>query len=718
MKNTSNKIRVWPGRPSPLGSFWDGQGVNFALFSENATKVELCLFESAESKTESHRIPMPENTDRVWHCYLPDVGPGQLYGFRVWGPYDPESGHRFNPHKIILDPYAKAIGRRVSWSDEMFGYRIGDSEEDLSLDKRDNAAFAPLAAVIDPAFDWKSDRLPKIPWHRTLIYELHIKGFTKLHPQVAEPLRGTYAGLATEIVIKYLKELGISTVEMMPIHHHIDDRHLVEKGLRNYWGYNTLSFFAPDVRYASSSVPQESVNEFKKMVYTLHQAGIEVILDVVYNHTGEGSQLGPTFSFRGADNSSYYRLLKNNKRFYEDFSGCGNTLNMQHPRVIQLIMDSLRYWVLEMHVDGFRFDLASALARELFDVDKLSAFFDVICQDPTLSQVKLIAEPWDLGQGGYQVGNFPVGWTEWNGRYRDVVRRFWKGDGGTAGEFATRLSGSSDLYEQSGRRPYASINFITCHDGFTLEDLVSYNHKHNEANGQDNTDGSNDNYSWNFNVEGPTEDPEISAMRERQKRNFLATLLLSQGVPMVLAGDEIGRTQKGNNNTYCQDNELSWIDWNISREKERLLLLTRRLIRLRREQPVFRRRNFFQGRLIRGSEVRDITWLDVNGREMKDEAWNASSARSLGVLLAGDAIQEVDEYGEQITGDTLLLLMNASSEEALFILPGCPAAIGWEIILDTFDSNVDAITVSGGREYKLRNRSLAVFIQVKKPIKN
>ncbi len=711
-------MRVWPGRPSPMGASWDGQGVNFAFFSENATQVELCLFESADSTAESVRIALPERTDQVWHCYLPDVRPGQLYGYRVHGPYEPQSGHRFNPYKVILDPYAKAIGRRVSWSDAMFGYEIGDPEEDLSYDTRDNAAFAPLAAVIDPAFDWKADRPPNIPWHRTLIYELHVKGFTKKHPQVPEALRGTYAGLAHDSVIKYLKELGITTVELMPIHHHINDRHLVEKGLSNYWGYNKLSYFAPDVGYASSSLPQEGVLEFKRMVCDLHKAGIEVILDVVYNHTGEGSHLGPTLSFRGADNAAYYRLSNENKRYYEDFTGCGNTLNMQSPRVLQLIMDSLRYWVLDMHVDGFRFDLASALARELYDVDKLSAFFDVICQDPVLSQVKLIAEPWDLGMGGYQVGNFPVGWTEWNGKYRDVMRRFWKGDGGTAGEFATRLSGSSDLYEQSGRRPYASINFITCHDGFTMEDLVSYNDKHNEANKEGNADGSNDNHSWNCGVEGPSDDPSIVSLRQRQKRNFLATLLLSQGVPMILAGDEIGCTQGGNNNAYCQDNEISWVDWNLTDAKTQLLHFTQRLIRLRREQPVFRRRKFFQGRLIRGSAVKDISWLDVNGQEMTDYTWNAPSARSLGVLLAGDAIEEVDDYGEKIIGDTVLLLMNSSSSDANFTLPSCKKDARWEFVFDTYDVSTDAPMLNDVREYALKSRSFAAFILVHKPQKN
>jgi glycogen operon protein len=494
---------------------------------------------------------MREHTDQVWHCYLPGAWPGFLYGYRVHGPYQPELGHRFNPNKIVLDPYARAIGRRLEWQDELFAYRIGDPRGDLSYDERDNAAYVPLAAVVDPHFDWGNDRPPRVAWHRTLIYELHVKGFTKLHPRVPPNLRGTYEGLSSDAVIHYLKDLGVTTLELMPVHHFVDDRHLLAKGLSNYWGYNTLSFFAPDLRYAASRTEQGAIDEFKRMVRSFHLVGIEVILDVVYNHTAEGNHFGPTLSFRGVDNAAYYRLVRNNRRYYEDFTGCGNTLNLQHPRVLQLIMDSLRYWVLEMHVDGFRFDLASALARELYEVNKLSAFFDVICQDPVLSQVKLIAEPWDLGHGGYQVGNFPVGWTEWNGLYRDAVRRFWKNDGGTLGEFATRLSGSSDLYESSGRRPSASINFVTCHDGFTLNDQVSYNHKHNEANGDNNIDGTNDNLSWNCGVEGPTADPAIKALREKQKRNLLATLILSQGVPMLLAGDETGRTQLGNNNAYC-----------------------------------------------------------------------------------------------------------------------------------------------------------------------
>src|SRR5581483_5418632 len=524
-------MRVWPGRPYPLGATWDGVGVNFALFSEHATKVELCLFDSPEATAEAQRIALPEHTDQVWHAYLPDVEPGQLYGYRVHGPYEPTKGHRFNPHKLILDPYAKAIGRDLRWDDTLFGYTIGDPKADLSYDTRDSAPFAPLAAVVDTAFTWGDDRPPRTPWHKTLIYELHVKGFTMRHPEVPEKLRGSYAGLASEAAIQHLLSLGVTAVELMPVHHHVDDRHLVERDLCNYWGYNTLAFFAPELRYASKHSPRKSVQEFKMMVRALHAAGIEVILDVVYNHTGEGNQMGPTVSTRGVDNASYYRLSPKDPRYYMDFTGCGNTLNMQNPRVLQFIMDSLRYWVTDMRVDGFRFDLASTLARELFAVDKLGAFFDIIQQDPILSQVKLIAEPWDVGEGGYQVGNFPVLWTEWNGKYRDCVRRFWKGDGGTASEMATRLAGSSDLYAWSGRTPHASINFITCHDGFSLQDLVSYNDKHNEANGEGNRDGANDNNSWNCGVEGPTNDPAIKALRERQKRNLIVTLFLSQGVP-------------------------------------------------------------------------------------------------------------------------------------------------------------------------------------------
>ncbi|MDH5512724.1 MAG: glycogen debranching protein GlgX, partial [Gammaproteobacteria bacterium] len=543
----NNNIPVWPGRPYPLGATWDGEGVNFALFSEHAEKVELCLFESRGNR-ETARIPLAWQTDLVWHCYLPEARPGQLYGYRVYGPYEPKKGKRFNHNKLLIDPYAKAIEGQVKWSNADFGYRVGHKHEDLSFDRSNNAPGIPKCKVIDPAFTWGGDKPPRTPWHETIIYEMHVKGFTQNHPQVPPALRGTYAGLATEPVIRHLKYLGVTAVELMPVHTFVDERHLVEKGLRNYWGYNSIGFFAPDMRYSATGL----VGEFKTMVKTLHSNGIEVILDVVYNHTAEGNHLGPTLSFRGIDNEAYYRLNADDPRYYVDFTGCGNTLNMQHPRVLQIIMDSLRYWVLEMHVDGFRFDLASALARELHEVNRLSAFFDIIHQDPVLSQVKLIAEPWDLGEGGYQVGNFPVGWTEWNGKYRDVVRAYWKGEGGIMGEMAYRLTGSSDLYGHSGRRPYASINFITAHDGFTLHDLVSYNDKHNEANGENNRDGHDHNLSWNCGAEGPTDDPVINTMRAQQKRNFLVTLLFSQGVPMLLAGDEMGRTQQGNNNAYCQ----------------------------------------------------------------------------------------------------------------------------------------------------------------------
>src|SRR5690606_25429976 len=599
------RMKVWQGSPYPLGATWDGIGVNFALFSEHATAVELCLFDSPYAGRETHRIPLRERTEQVWHGYLPDVRPGQLYGYRVHGEYDPRKGHRFNPAKLLFDPYAKAVGRNVRWHESMFGFPIGAPD---ARDDRDNAAYAALAAVVDPAFTWADDRPLRRPWHETVIYELHVRGFTKNHPGVAEEHRGTYLGLAAESTIEHLLDLGVTAVELLPVHHHIDDWHLVKQGLSNYWGYNTLGYFAPDLRYSASRSPQESVREFKSMVRTLHAAGLEVILDVVYNHTCEGSHVGPTLSLRGIDNVSYYRLSPGDLRYYEDFTGTGNTLNMRSPRVLQLIMDSLRYWVLEMHVDGFRFDLASALARELHAVDKLGSFFDIMHQDPNLSQAKLIAEPWDLREGGYQMGDFPVGWTEWNGRYRDSVRRSWSSEGGQVSEFATRLAGSSDLYEHTGRRPSASINFVTCHDGFTLADLVSYKHKHNEANGEGNRDGESHNHSMNFGVEGPTDDPAIRAARVQQRRNFMATLLLSQGVPMICGGDEMGRTQKGNNNAYCQDNDISWVNWALADEDKEFLEFTRMLIGLRQRHPVLRRRRFFQGRPLRGHGVKDLVW--------------------------------------------------------------------------------------------------------------
>ena len=700
-------MRVWPGSPYPLGATWDGVGVNFAIFSEHGTRVELCLFDSIDAEVESVTIPLQEHTDMVWHGYLPDVRPGQLYGYRVHGPYTPHMGYRFNPHKLVMDPYAKVVGRTVRWHESLFGFNFGS--DDTTFDDRDSAPYAPLAAVIDNAFTWGDDQPLRTPWHETLIYEMHVKGFTKLNPYIPEPLRGTYLGLASEPAIRHLASLGVTAVELMPVHHHVDDWHLAQRGLSNYWGYNTLSYFAPDVRYASSASPQDAVREFKMMVRALHAANLEVILDVVYNHTAEGNHAGPTLSLRGIDNTSYYRLLPNEPRFYQDFTGCGNTLNMRSPRVLQLIMDSLRYWVKEMHVDGFRFDLASALARELHAVDKLGAFFDIIHQDPVLSQVKLIAEPWDLGEGGYQVGNFPTKWTEWNGKYRDAVRRFWRGDGGVVSELATRLSGSSDLYEQSGRRPYASINFITAHDGFTLADLVSYNTKHNEANAEQNADGENHNLSWNCGVEGSTTDRRVLEMRERQRRNLLATLMMSVGVPMISGGDELGRTQEGNNNAYCQDNEISWTCWENTPERRDYLDFTRRLIRIWKDHPVLRRRKFFQGRRIRGADVLDIAWLDPSGREMTDETWSSPDVRCLGVRLNGDAIDEVDERGARIIGDTLLLLLNGADQPIAFTLPMTAPEERWETLIDTADPWAPSRRLRAGGRYELLPRSMAVL---------
>jgi glycogen operon protein len=702
-------MRMHRGRPYPLGATWDGLGVNFALFSERATRVDLCLFSGADAKTESARLTLPEQTDQIWHGYVRDVLPGQLYGYRVHGPYDPAAGLRFNPHKVVLDPYSKAIGRTIQWDDSMYGHRLGDPLADLSFDDRDNAAHCSLGAVIEPAFTWGDDQRPATPWHETILYELHVRGFTRQHPEVPPALRGTYAGLATEPVIRYLQQLGITAVELMPVHHHAFDRHLLERGLTNYWGYNTIAFFAPELRYAASNGPAGSVGEFKTMVRGLHAAGLEVILDVVYNHSAEGSELGPTLSLRGIDNPAYYRLAVDNPRHYVDYTGCGNTLNMRHPRVLQLIMDSLRYWVIEMRVDGFRFDLASTLARELHAVDRLSAFFDVIHQDPVLSQVKLIAEPWDLGEGGYQVGNFPIGWAEWNGRYRDGVRRFWKGDGGMVSELATRLAGSSDLYGWSGRRPYASINLVTAHDGFTLHDLVSYNHKHNEANGEDNADGEDNNLTWNCGVEGATDDPSILALREQQVRNFLATLLLSQGVPMICGGDEIGRTQLGNNNAYCQDNELSWVDWERAEGFRDLLEFTRQLIVLRREQPVLRQRRFFQGRPIRGQEVKDIAWFRPGGREMSDQDWSAHFSRTFGVRLAGVEADDLEAEGSGAVSDTLYLAFNAHHERVRFVLPSPLEGERWERILDTAQRQGSRSHRLPRHSYWVAGRSLAVF---------
>ena len=710
-------MRVWPGDPYPLGATWTGVGVNFAIFSEHATKVELCLFDSPDATQESERIALPEHTDMVWHGFLPDARPNQLYGYRVHGPYEPSAGHRFNPSKVVMDPYAKSVARTIRWADEMFGYVVGHRDADLIADPRDNAAFSPLAAVVDPAFTWGHDRPPRTAWHNTVIYEMHVRGFSMRHPLIPDRLRGTYEALTTEPAVEHLKKLGVTAVELMPVHHHARDRHLEQKGLTNYWGYNSFGFFAPERRLAASRTPAGAVREFKRMVRALHAAGVEVILDVVYNHTAEGNQMGPTLSLKGIDNASYYRLVADNRRYYMDFTGCGNTLNMQSPQVLQLIMDSLRYWVLEMHVDGFRFDLASALARELFEVDRLGAFFDIIHQDPVLSQVKLIAEPWDLGQGGYQVGNFPVLWTEWNGKYRDTVRRFWRGDGGTVSELATRLSGSNDLYAHNGRQPYASINFITAHDGFTLHDLVSYNDKRNDANLEENRDGESNNLSWNCGAEGVTEDPEVNGLRGRQKRNFLTTLLFSQGVPMISHGDEMGRTQQGNNNAYCQDNELTWIDWELDTEKRALLNFTTKLVHFRLSQPVFRRRKYFQGRSIRGGEVKDVAWLAPDGREMTDEAWNADFVRSIGMLLNGSAIEEVNERGEPVIGDSVLVLLNAHTDKVPFTLPPLDVTHHWRRVIDTFDPHSQDKSFRAGARYPLQGRSVAVF-KVTPPIRD
>ncbi len=705
-------MRTLAGNPYPLGATWDGKGVNFAIFSLNATAVHLCLFDHIHSKKESTCIKLTEQTDMVWHIYLCDARPGWLYGYRISGPYDPDAGHRFNDAKVLADPYAKEIARTIQWDDAMFAYTVDSPNEDMVADPRDNAAYAGLCKVIDPAYAWGDDKPPRHPWHKTIIYEAHIKGLTARHLEVSEKLRGTYAGMASEPIIRHLCELGITAVELMPVHHHMDDRYLSENKLTNYWGYNTLSFFAPDLRYCSGTM--DPVQEFKMMVRSLHDAGIEVILDVVYNHTAEGNRFGPTLSLRGIDNLSYYRLGPESLRHYRDYTGCGNTLNMRQPHVLQLIMDSLRYWILEMHVDGFRFDLASTLARELHDVDRLGAFFDIIHQDPIISQVKLIAEPWDLGEGGYQVGNFPVLWTEWNGKYRDTIRRFWKGDGRQVAELATRLSGSSDLYEAGGRRPHASINFITCHDGFTLYDLVSYNEKHNMENGEENRDGANENYSWNCGVEGPTGDKAINALRERQRRNFMATLLLSQGVPMICGGDEIGRTQQGNNNSYCQDNTLSWHNWDLGPKQQSFLDFCRRLIEIRKN-PVLRHRRFFQGRKIRGSEIKDITWFSPKGKEMSDEEWHDEAVRCMGLRLAGKSATELTSSGQTIEGKTLLILMNAHVKKRLFVLPAHGKDLRWEMILDTVEelsdrkSGQDNVKMKGGEVFPLEGYSLAVF---------
>ncbi|HEX2026833.1 MAG TPA: glycogen debranching protein GlgX [Nitriliruptorales bacterium] len=675
-------MRVWPGHPYPLGATYDGAGTNFSLFSEVADRVELCLFDTAGDET---RIELPEVMGFCWHGYLPDVGPGHRYGYRVHGPYQPEQGHRCNPAKLLIDPYAKAIDGEVDWDEAVFGYRFDDPGGEPNL--ADSAPHMPKSVVINPFFDWGNDYHPEVPWHETVIYEVHAKGISQLHPDVPEELRGTYAGLTTEPVLQHLRDLGVTAVELMPVHQFIHPPHLVDKGLRNYWGYDSIGYFAPHNDYSaayhatSQTLLGSQVQEFKQLVKALHAEGIEVILDVVYNHTAEGNHLGPTLSFRGIDNAAYYRLLDDDPRYYMDYTGTGNSMNMRHPHVLQLIMDSLRYWVLEMHVDGFRFDLAATLARELHDVERLSAFFDLIQQDPVISQVKLIAEPWDVGEGGYQVGNFPPGWSEWNGKYRDTVRDYWRGEGATLGEFANRFTGSSDLYESSARRPFASVNFVTAHDGFTLRDLVSYNHKHNEANGEGNRDGESHNRSWNCGVEGPTRDPKVLALRARQQRNLLATLLLSQGVPMVLGGDELGRTQNGNNNAYCQDNEISWFHWDGADEE--LVAITRWLIQLRRDHPVFRRRRWFEGRSIRGTGLSDIGWFRPDGTEMTDEDWNSGFAKSLGVFLNGEGLATPGPRGERIVDDSFFVVFNAHHEPLEFTLPQEIGGERWTVILDT-----------------------------------
>lgn len=700
------------GVPYPQGATWNGKGVNFALFSEGAEAVELCLFDKSEHKSEAKRIRIRERTNGIWHIFLDDVGPGQLYGYRVYGPYEPEKGLRFNPNKLLLDPYAKAIGREIQWDDSLFGYTIGHEAGDLSFDERDSAPFAPLAIVTDSEFDWGADAPPAISWHGTVIYEAHVKGLTMTHPDVPEELRGTYAGIASEPIIAHLKKLGISAIELMPIHYFLDDRHLLEKGLHNYWGYNTLGFFAPQRMYAANKAhPADVLKEFKGMVKTLHAAGIEVILDVVYNHTAEGNENGPTLSFRGIDNLAYYRTVAETPRYYMDYTGCGNTLNMVHPHSLQLLMDSLRYWVTDMHIDGFRFDLAAALARELHEVDQLGAFFDTIYQDPTLATVKLIAEPWDLGEGGYQVGNFPVGWTEWNGKYRDTARKYWKGEMGLHSEIATRLGGSADLYERTGRLPSSSINFITAHDGFTLYDLVSYNEKHNEANGEGGRDGADDNNSWNCGVEGPTDDPAILELRQRQMRNLLCTLMFSQGVPMICAGDEIARTQGGNNNGYCQDNEISWHNWNLVDWQKELLEFTSLVIHYRRKHPNFHRRSFFEKDPHVASPEENVKWFRADGQPMADQDWEEGGwMRTLGMLLVGTAPEIRDAEGTPVEDHDFLLLLNSHHEAVDFHLPMETQGPPWEISFDTTQPKLGpGIEKVQGETFAMEPRSFIVL---------
>jgi isoamylase len=706
-------MQVWPGTPYPLGASWDGAGTNFALFSGVADQVELCLFgpDPAGGGEQETRVAVTEVDGLVWHCYLPAIEPGQRYGYRVHGPYQPERGHRCNPAKLLLDPYGKATCGEVTWDQALFSYQHGNPSV---LNAEDSAPYMPRNVVINPYFDWGDDRPPRTPYHETLIYEAHVRGLTMRHPEVPPEQQGSYAGLAHPAVIEHLTRLGVTAVELMPVHQSVPESALVGRGLTNYWGYNTIAFLAPEGRYSSSGAPYGQVAEFKAMVKALHAAGIEVILDVVYNHTAEGGALGPTLSFRGIDNAAYYRLAPGDPQAYLDYTGCGNSLNVRNPQSLQLIMDSLRYWILDMHVDGFRFDLAAALARELHDVDRLAAFFDLVQQDPVVSQVKLIAEPWDVGQGGYQVGQFPPLWSEWNGKYRDTVRDFWRGRAATLPEFASRLTGSSDLYETSARRPVASVNFVTCHDGFTLRDLVSYDRKHNEANGDRNRDGTDDNRSWNCGAEGPSDDPAINELRARQVRNFLVTLFCSQGVPMLLAGDEMNRTQQGNNNAYCQDNELSWMDWEAAGKHQDLIDFTCALSELRRAHPVFRRRRFFSGQAPAArngadSGLQDLLWLTPAGREMTDSDWHTGYARSLAVFLNGDAITEPGPHGETVRDDDFLLLFNAHREPVRFTLPGRRFGPGWDVLIDTAAAGraEDSVPAEGSAE--LAGRSIMVL---------
>jgi glycogen operon protein len=672
-------VHIWPGSPYPLGATYDGGGTNFAIFSEVAWRIELCLFDDNDAEI---RLPLPERDGLVWHGYLPRVGPGQRYGYRVHGPYEPAAGQRCNPHKLLLDPYAKAIDGHIKWNESLFSYQFSQPR---SANNADSAPYAMKSVVINPFFDWVNDRPLQVPTHQTVIYEAHVKGMTMRHPRIPADVRGSYAGLAHPAMISHFQQLGVTAVELMPVHQFVHDSTLAQRGLRNYWGYNTIGFFAPHNDYACFGTRGEQVQEFKTMVRELHRAGIEVILDVVYNHTAEGNHLGPTLSFRGIDNAAYYRLVEGDLEHYYDTTGTGNSLNVRHHESLRLIMDSLRYWVLDMHVDGFRFDLAAALAREFHEVDRLAAFFDLVNQDPVVSQVKLIAEPWDVGEGGYQVGGFPPLWTEWNGKFRDTVRDFWRGEPDSLAEFASRFTGSSDLYESTGRRPHASINFVTAHDGFTLTDLVSYNDKHNDANGEGNLDGESHNRSWNHGVEGPTDDGAVITLRERQKRNLLATLMLSQGVPMIAHGDELGRSQDGNNNVYCQDNEISWVDWKDARLHDVLTDFIAALAKLRAAHPVFRRRRFFQGRPIRGSNIEDIAWLRPDGQQMSDKDWNGGIANAIAIFLNGQGIPERDALGERITDDSFLLLINAHHQSTMFTLPDQAYGRTWEIVVDTAD---------------------------------